>query len=281
MYNPGIARFLSVDPLARDYPWYSPYQFAGNGPIAAADLDGLEEWDFMEILLDFILGNSIIGRVSSDRSEDEVAENIRKMEATLDAAETIVDAYDRTYGMIIPGYSALLDANQGEYSSAVVLGLIDVGGGYVLRPVAKIVKPGIQYVHRWAGGEIRNLVSIAFDHGDEVKDLVIATGRVDNTGEIFTSLSSGTLEDGLRVVNDIIGDLGDDAVNVLGKEKRGIYSGKVLGKSTESGKTGFRIDFDPGKGAHINWWTQNQKGAVLLDTSEEQVRQIVVNEILK
>ena len=37
-----VSRFLSVDPLARQYPWFSPYQFAGNMPIAAIDLDGLE-----------------------------------------------------------------------------------------------------------------------------------------------------------------------------------------------------------------------------------------------
>jgi hypothetical protein len=29
--------------LAKDYPWYTPYQFAGNMPIWAVDLDGLEE----------------------------------------------------------------------------------------------------------------------------------------------------------------------------------------------------------------------------------------------
>ena len=42
IYNPAIAKFLSVDPLTKDYPWYTPYQFAGNIPIAAIDLDGLE-----------------------------------------------------------------------------------------------------------------------------------------------------------------------------------------------------------------------------------------------
>jgi RHS repeat-associated protein len=42
IYNPRIAKFLSVDPLSKDYPWYTPYQFAGNTPIQAIDLDGLE-----------------------------------------------------------------------------------------------------------------------------------------------------------------------------------------------------------------------------------------------
>ena len=43
IYNPGIGKFLSVDPLTSTYPYYTPYQFAGNKPIAAIDLDGLEE----------------------------------------------------------------------------------------------------------------------------------------------------------------------------------------------------------------------------------------------
>ena len=44
IYNPGIAKFLSVDPLASKFAFYSPYQYAGNKPIGAIDLDGLEEY---------------------------------------------------------------------------------------------------------------------------------------------------------------------------------------------------------------------------------------------
>ncbi len=42
IYDPRIGKFLSVDPLTGDYPWYTPYQFAGNTPIQAIDLDGTE-----------------------------------------------------------------------------------------------------------------------------------------------------------------------------------------------------------------------------------------------
>lgn len=48
IYNPSIGKFLSVDPLAPDYPWYTPYQFSGNKPIAFVDLDGLEEYSSYE-----------------------------------------------------------------------------------------------------------------------------------------------------------------------------------------------------------------------------------------
>lgn len=42
IYDPRLGRFLSVDPLTKSYPWFTPYQFAGNIPIAAIDLDGGE-----------------------------------------------------------------------------------------------------------------------------------------------------------------------------------------------------------------------------------------------
>jgi len=44
IYNPRLGKFLSVDPISKSYPWYTPYQFAGNKPIAAIDIDGLEEY---------------------------------------------------------------------------------------------------------------------------------------------------------------------------------------------------------------------------------------------
>ena len=42
VYDPRIGKFLGVDPLTQSYPWYTPYQYAGNQPIWAIDLDGLE-----------------------------------------------------------------------------------------------------------------------------------------------------------------------------------------------------------------------------------------------
>ena len=44
IYDPRVGRFMSVDPLTKQFPWYTPYLFAGNKPVAAADLDGMEEW---------------------------------------------------------------------------------------------------------------------------------------------------------------------------------------------------------------------------------------------
>jgi RHS repeat-associated protein len=42
IYDRRVARFLTVDPLAINYPWNSPYSYAEGDPINYEDLDGLE-----------------------------------------------------------------------------------------------------------------------------------------------------------------------------------------------------------------------------------------------
>ncbi len=46
IYDTRLGRFLSVDPLVKSYPFYSPYHFAGNNPIENIDLDGAEPKSF-------------------------------------------------------------------------------------------------------------------------------------------------------------------------------------------------------------------------------------------
>ncbi|MDX2282732.1 MAG: hypothetical protein NW241_01160 [Bacteroidia bacterium] len=42
VHDPRIGRFLSVDPLAPEYPWNSPCAFSGNRVLDAVELEGLE-----------------------------------------------------------------------------------------------------------------------------------------------------------------------------------------------------------------------------------------------
>jgi len=41
-YDVRLGRFISSDPLTKNYPYWTPYQFAGNIPIKFIDLDGGE-----------------------------------------------------------------------------------------------------------------------------------------------------------------------------------------------------------------------------------------------
>jgi len=42
MQDVRLGRFFAVDPLTKKYPWYTPYQVAGNTPIKYVELEGLE-----------------------------------------------------------------------------------------------------------------------------------------------------------------------------------------------------------------------------------------------
>lgn len=40
LYDPRVGRWLSLDPLAKKYPQWSPYQFVDGNPIRTIDIDG-------------------------------------------------------------------------------------------------------------------------------------------------------------------------------------------------------------------------------------------------
>jgi RHS repeat-associated protein len=42
MHDPRLGRFFAIDPLADQFPYYSPYQFCSNSPILAVEFEGLE-----------------------------------------------------------------------------------------------------------------------------------------------------------------------------------------------------------------------------------------------
>ena len=45
IYKARLGRFLTVDPIFRDYPWNSTYAFSENNSIKYVDLDGREKFD--------------------------------------------------------------------------------------------------------------------------------------------------------------------------------------------------------------------------------------------
>ncbi len=48
-YNPSVGRFTGVDPLAEQYAFVTPYNYAENSPVRYIDLWGLQKFDLMGI----------------------------------------------------------------------------------------------------------------------------------------------------------------------------------------------------------------------------------------
>ena len=100
IYDPRLGKFLSVDPLTKDFPWYTPYQFAGNKPINSIDLDGMEELTVIEmskpfpgapgsaliiITMDYLVVEQGIGRVTNAKDIDpnKISNEFKKGNTTL------------------------------------------------------------------------------------------------------------------------------------------------------------------------------------------------------
>jgi RHS repeat-associated protein len=49
VYDSRLGKFMSFDPLAKSYPWNSPYAFAENDVIRCIDLEGAEKLEFQYI----------------------------------------------------------------------------------------------------------------------------------------------------------------------------------------------------------------------------------------
>ncbi|MBW0666728.1 hemagglutinin repeat-containing protein, partial [Escherichia coli] len=57
---------------------------------------------------------------------------------------------------------------------------------------------------------------------------------------------------------DLVGNLGADSKPVIGRLEVSAGNGKVIGRQSSDGKVGWRVDYDPEKGTHINIWDFSQ-----------------------
>lgn len=57
---------------------------------------------------------------------------------------------------------------------------------------------------------------------------------------------------------DLVGNLGADSKPVIGRLEVSAGNGKVIGRQSGDGKVGWRVDYDPEKGTHINIWDYSQ-----------------------
>jgi RHS repeat-associated protein len=74
IYDGRVGRFLSLDPLQAKYPWFTPYQYAGNSPIGNIDMDGLENLNYNLVEIKKADGSSILGIQSAGKASFNIAD---------------------------------------------------------------------------------------------------------------------------------------------------------------------------------------------------------------
>lgn len=136
----------------------------------------------------------------------------------------------------------LYEANEYLFPTSV-LDVIPGGGGKVIKRSGELIKTGVRAE-------------------DAVKVATAEARAVKTTSKIETTLPPvNTWEQARNKVLNIVGDLGADAKPVVGRLGSSAGNGKIVGRQSADGKVGWRLDYDPDKGIHINVWDYtNGKG---------------------
>jgi len=149
IYNAGLGRFLSVDPLTKSYPELTPYQFASNSPIANIDLDGLEAFPSTSMLIKEA-GITTATDQQLKYKVSELAYNINAIKES-PGGKFANGMINTTFGVVGTIASVTYIAGSGSSgaplggASALMLSLGEIGVGF--GQMADALKGGNSYVH--------------------------------------------------------------------------------------------------------------------------------------
>ncbi len=156
MYDPTVGRFTGVDPIAGEFAWVSPYNYAENEPLAHIDLHGLQK---AEVL--------ISGLVTS---VDKNTNNTNSSQFALGLVIDIGSGNKINFGVSVDGL-----AIGGEYSPSkgVSVGIQDATfAGSVAYGIRSAETEGWGIPDRFASSALRDAAkSIRGQMSDENTDL--------------------------------------------------------------------------------------------------------------
>jgi RHS repeat-associated protein len=137
IHDPRIGRFLSVDPLSKEYPWNSSYAFAENNVIAYIDLEGLEKMYAADGLFIGQYGNSNEIKIVYD----EEVNNVKTLyKAYIDAR---VSGDDVQVEKTAKSLRSLIAS--AEVMRAPITNKNDVARDWAKRYNGKSIKEGLEY----------------------------------------------------------------------------------------------------------------------------------------
>jgi RHS repeat-associated protein len=97
IYDPRIGRFLSVDPIASELPWNTPYSFAENDPVNYIDFDGLEK--ATPKFLEYARQISLYHRSAIERNRNLLS--LTTDEKVINILKTEITCHQKAYGFLV------------------------------------------------------------------------------------------------------------------------------------------------------------------------------------
>ena len=251
IYDPRVARFLSVDPLAGKYPFYTPYQFAGNMPIKFIDLDGLEpatteEADKMTVYADRIVRNNFDSRDNRKYIQEQLTNDISDFACSENGNKFFIDEN----GGFEPGsYDYFTDLVQEVYrdhyqASIVNANYYDKWKSKVIEAPSNAETVKMMDARRKNTREVLFVINLAFDAGIELFGGALLSG----TGSYYTSYGRSWSMNAAKGGNIALGV----------RESLGSFAKKVGGSTWETwGTKNFKTQFlktinDPANKIHFN-----------------------------
>ena len=94
---------------------------------------------------------------------------------------------------------------------------------------------------------------------DDLAYLALKGKEAEKAAKIETILKSeNNWESAQNKALNIVGNLGADSKPVIWRLEVSAGNGKIIGRQSNDGKVGWRVDYDPEKGTHINIWDYSQ-----------------------
>lgn len=177
VYNPGLGRFLSVDPLADQFPGWNPYHYVHNNPIRLIDPTGMSAEDY-----DWIYDQQDDGSYKRREGvENDGGENFHTF-INNDGTVTYVNTKEGTCATV-----CMDDVNQKveDLNTPVVhqIGLSAAGGA----PLGLTISGGIAWDSE---GNVNPYGSVGFFHGLDITAGVEYTQSRSNSNDKNFSIYS-------------------------------------------------------------------------------------------
>ena len=173
MHDPRLGRFLSRDPLARNYPWNSPYAFAENRVLDGTDLEGAEWIHYKVQFRRTEEGIEVLGK-STVKDYRNVSE--KEMNALHGTGKTKVlpvtsptpSGYPTSYTVKEPGFYSLYSKGFGSKGQGVLYTYeeVDVKGNVVNSHDEWEVKEGLTRHGFYAGSGCVRKFGMLSDGGE-------------------------------------------------------------------------------------------------------------------
>jgi RHS repeat-associated protein len=273
IYNPEIAKFLSVDPLTSQYAELTPYQYASNKPINSIDLDGLEsrtsiKGEFVDGMwtlgsdnhISLVNDTELIIQAEIARRMNPIAPNygtLRNNDITSTPQYKMFEYNVNTYGDFVLPIDVSKRLIRGEEVAAWEIG-IEVAG---FIPFGKFIGKG-------GSALIEGAIKV-WKNGEEILETAYKFGNLGHKGtkqynEAISAVKKGgnfvaeTKEQALEILNSSFKNIPDET------HKKASRFGYRIDKAAETGKDGLKQGH---QGTHINYYDKETgiKGTILIE----------------